>query len=307
MAAVFTTTDAKVLLPRQTGEGLISKTLATSTLAKLAGQRPMKYGNVDYFTFNTAPRAEFVEEGAEKSSTTASFGVVTAAPHKAQVTMRFDEEVQWADEDYQLGILDTVADEAALSMSRALDLGAYHRVNPLTGTVISGWPTFIAGTSNTVELDTGVDPDDALDAAISTLVDGSDSFPVTGAAFDPRFSRALATLKIKAGDQPTSQRRYPELGFGNDVQSFMGLPVAQGSTVSGLPEATADTKVRAIVGDFDNGVRWGIQRDIPLEIIRFGDPDGNGDLKRKNQIALRMEVVYGWYVDPAKFAVIKAK
>lgn len=303
--AILSTSDTKVLLPRQVGEGMISKTLATSTLAKLANQQPMLYGNVDYFTFNTAPRAEFVEEGADKASTSLGFGTVTAAPHKAQVTVRANEEVLWADEDYQLGVLSTVAEAGAVALSRALDFGAYHRINPLTGSAITGWTDYIAGTTNSVELSTSLDADDALDAAISTLVDGSDSFPITGAAFDPRFSRALATLKIKAGDQATSQRRYPELGFGNDVQSFMGLPVAQGTTVSGTPEAT-DTKVRAIVGDFENGVRWGIQRNIPLEVIKFGDPDGQGDLKRKNQVALRLEVVYGWYVDPKAFAVVKA-
>ena len=53
-------------------------------------------------------------------------------------------------------------------------------------------------------------------------------------------------------------------------------------------------------------MRWGIQRNIPLELIKFGDPDGQGDLKRKNQVALRLEVVYGWWVNPAKFAVVKA-
>lgn len=303
--AVFSSNDAKVLLPRQIGEGMISQTLATSTLAKLSGASPMMFGNVDYFTFNTPPRAEFVEEGAEKSSTTGAFGSVTAAPHKAQVTMRFNEEVLWADEDYQLRVLDTLAQAGATALSRALDLGAYHRINPLTGQPITSWTEYIAGSTNTVTLGSNVEPDDALDAAISTLVDGKDSFPVTGAAFDPRFSRSLATLKIKAGDQPTSQRRYPELGFGNNIESFMGLPVAMGSTVSAAPEAT-DTKVRAIVGDFTNGVRWGVQRDIPLELIKFGDPDGQGDLKRKNQVALRLEVVYGWWVDPTKFAIVKA-
>jgi hypothetical protein len=28
--------------------------------------------------------------------------------------------------------------------------------------------------------------------------------------------------------------------------------------------------------------------------IEYGDPDGQGDLKRQNQFALRAEVVYGW-------------
>ncbi|MDY5137592.1 phage major capsid protein, partial [Actinotignum sanguinis] len=57
-----------------------------------------------------------------------------------------------------------------------------------------------------------------------------------------------------------------------------------------------DTNVRAIVGDFNNGIRWGIQKELPLEVIPYGDPDGAGDLKRKNEVALRLEIVYAWYV-----------
>ena len=60
------------------------------------------------------------------------------------------------------------------------------------------------------------------------------------------------------------------------------------------PEA-ADTKVKAIVGDWDL-LRWGVQKRVPVEKILYGDPDGLGDLKRANQIALRLEVVYGWAV-----------
>lgn len=301
--AVFSSTDTKVLLPRQIGEGMIKETLSTSALARLAAPVQMSYGNVDYFTFNTTPRAEFVEENAEKGSTTGSFGSVTAQPHKAQVTMRFSNEVQWADDDYQLGVLDTLAQAGKDALSRALDLGAFHRINPLTGAAIDSWTDYLAGTTHSVGLDSK-DPDDALEAAIDLLVTGKDSFPVTGIAMDPRMGRALATLRYKDGSGPTSAKRYPELGFGNAITSFGGLDVALGSTVSGTPEAT-DTKVRAIVGDFVNGVRWGIQRDIPVELITYGDPDGQGDLKRKNQVALRMEVVYGWWVDPKKFAVVK--
>ena len=46
------------------------------------------------------------------------------------------------------------------------------------------------------------------------------------------------------------------------------------------------------MGQFD-AFRWGVQRDIMAEVIEYGDPDGLGDLKRQNQIALRMEIVYG--------------
>ena len=36
-----------------------------------------------------------------------------------------------------------------------------------------------------------------------------------------------------------------------------------------------------------------------------GDPDGLGDLKRSNQVALRLEIVYGWYVFANRFSVIE--
>ena len=88
------------------------------------------------------------------------------------------------------------------------------------------------------------------------------------------------------------------------MSTFLGLNTAVGDTVSGMPEAT-DTGIRAIVGDFRDGIRWGIQRQIPLEVIEYGDPDGAGDLKRQNEVALRMEVVYAWHVLTNRFAVVK--
>jgi hypothetical protein len=46
-----------------------------------------------------------------------------------------------------------------------------------------------------------------------------------------------------------------------------------------------------------------VQRQIPVTTIEYGDPDGQGDLKRNNQIALRAEVVYGWaFMDLNAFA-----
>src|SRR5690625_3935344 len=141
--AVFGTSDAQVLLPRNIADGMIEASRSTSTVARLSNREPMRFGEVDYITFNDFPKAEFVEEGANKSHTTGSFGSVTAKPHKAQVTMRFNEEVQWADEDYQLGVLRTLGDAGGTALSRALDLGLIHRINPLTGSVITGWDNYI--------------------------------------------------------------------------------------------------------------------------------------------------------------------
>lgn len=306
--AVFGTGQAAPLMPREIADGMVKKTLSTSTIAKLSAQEPMRFGKTDIIIFNDLPRAQFVEENGDKESTSGSFGSVTAAPHKAQVTMRFSQEVQWADDEHQLGVLRTLASAGADALSRALDLGVFHRINPLNGQAITTWTNYINATTKRVELGKGgSDPDADFRAAAGLIINDLDTgVQVTGAALDPKFTWALANLMVKDGAGVTSTPRYPQLGLGADVSSFMGVPVAVGSTVSGLPEA-ADTKVRAIIGDFTGGIRWGIQKELPVELITYGDPDGQGDLKRKNQIALRLEIVYGWYAFVDRFAVVAEK
>lgn len=294
--AVFGTGDAQVLMPRNIADGMVKDSQTGSTVAALSGREPQRFGNVDYITFNDFPRAEFVEEGAQKSSTTGGFGVVTAKPHKAQVTMRFNEEVQWLDEDYQLGVLRELGDAGSVALARALDLGLYYRINPLTGSAITGWDNYLNATTSRTEVATA-GPEAEIETAVGVLLGSQKA--VNGIAFDPRYAWTLATERYDDG-----RKKFPELGFGTNVTSYQGLSVSVGDTVSGQPEA-ADTKVRAILGDFRSGIRWGVQREIPVELIRFGDPDGQGDLKRQNQIAMRLEIVYGWYVFVDRFAVIE--
>ena len=55
-----------------------------------------------------------------------------------------------------------------------------------------------------------------------------------------------------------------------------------------------------IIGDFQNAFKWGYSENIPMEIIEYGDPDGQGDLKRKNQVVLRAEAYIGFGILDAK-------
>lgn len=132
---------------------------------------------------------------------------------------------------------------------------------------------YITATTKTVEHKAtgGADADDDFRAAVGLLVNQAKPVTVTGAAVDPSFSWELSSLKAKDGAGATSQLHYPQLGFGTDVTSLMGVTCAQSNSVSGHPEA-ADTKVRAIVGDWSGSLRWGIQRNIPVTLIDRGDP-----------------------------------
>ena len=100
-------------LPRNIADGMVKDVVQGSTVAALSARRPQRFGNEDIITFTGRPKAEFVGEGQAKSSTTGEFDFVTSTPKKTQVTMRFNEEVQWADQDYQLGVLDTLSEAGA--------------------------------------------------------------------------------------------------------------------------------------------------------------------------------------------------
>lgn len=281
-----------ITLPQNLADGLFSKASTGSAVVALSGAVPQKFGTVTHMTLTGRPRAEYVGEGADKGHTTTTFGTKVVTPHKVQVTQRFNQEVLWADEDYQLGILDTLATEGGLALSRALDLGVFHGINPASGTAIA---SIVAGdrlatTTNSVELVTATvgTPDIILEQAAGLII--ADGYIPTGVAFDPTYAWKIATERYADG-----RKKHPELGFGANITSYEGLQSYATTTVSGVPEAAAATGVLAIMGQWDL-LRWGVQKVVPVELIQFGDPDGQGDLKRKNQIALRLEVVYGWGV-----------
>lgn len=289
-------------LPKNIAAGMFSKATTGSAVAALSGSEPQQFGEVTHMTLTGRPRAELVGEGAAKGSTNATFGTKVVTPHKFQVTLRFNEEVQWADEDYQLGVLSTLGDEAGLALARALDLGVFHGINPLAGTAAASIVVGdrIGTTTNSVEITTATltTPDLVIEQAAGLVI--ADGYIPNGIAFDPTYAWTVATARYADG-----RKKYPELGFGANLTTFEALNAFSSTTVSGLPEASANSGIKAIVGQWDL-LRWGVQRNIPVELIKYGDPDGQGDLKRQNQIALRAEVVYGWGVmDLDGFATVK--
>ena len=76
--AVFSSADAQVLMPRNIASGMIKDTKTESVVARLSNREPMRFGTVDYITFNDFPKMEYVEEGANKASQSTGFDSVTA-------------------------------------------------------------------------------------------------------------------------------------------------------------------------------------------------------------------------------------
>lgn len=285
--------------PTAIADGIVERAKTGSTVAALSGQEPMRFGNVDIITFDDDLTAEFIEQSAPKGSTEAKPDFVTATPHKAVVQMRTSNEFLWADEDYRTGILARFSEKYSRALARALDLGVYYRTNPRTGTEITSWTNYLNTTTKRVEMGANADLD--FEAAAGLVI--GDGFGVNGVALDPKYAWTLSTARYADG-----RKKFPELGLGAGLSSFEGINAAVSTTVSGKPTdgSTADNKVRAIVGNFQSGIRWGVQRDFPFRVLEFGDPDNTGrDLAGHNEVLLRGEVVYGWYVFDDQFAVIE--
>lgn len=281
MAALITS-DFEI--PAEISTGIFEKAQKGSTLAQLSGARPQKFGKQQVWVLTAPPKAEIVGEAQEKSPTPTTYGTKTINPFKLQVTMRFSQEVQWADEDVQIGVLQDLASNAGIALGRALDLVGIHKINPLTGTASSLVTEGLIDTAQAVTLAESK-YDEAIEAAAGMVI--SAGYTPAGIAMDPTLSFGLSTMR-----DTTGRKIYPEIGFGQNLTNFMGMNAAISDTISAKNEIKTPSSLIGIVGQFD-AFRWGVQRSIGAHLIEYGDPDGLGDLQRKNQIAIRAEIVYG--------------
>lgn len=273
-----------LVIPEQILDPWLGKIQAGSTVASLSGSIPMKFGTGSSMTFDIG-EAEYVGEGANKGASTITPTVKTVTPYKFHKTVRWTDEVVYADEDHQLGVVTQILDQIQPALSRALDFGVYHGINPASGLSVVAMAECLADTTNSVEL--GDKAYDALDEA-DLLVLGNQYVP-SDVALDPAWAKHFSTLR----GTNSETKLYPNFRLTTAVSELDGHRASVSRTVSAAGVADSGTDIVGFVGDF-SGIRWGIQRQMGLELIQYGDPDGQGDLKRNNQVAFRAEVIYGW-------------
>ena len=278
-------------------EDLLNKVAGKSSIAKLANQMPLAFNGNDIFTFAMDNEVDIVAESGAKSHGGVTVEPVHVVPLKIEYGARVSDEFIYGAEEKKLDILKAFNDGFAKKAARGLDIMAMHGLNPRTNTAST-----IIGTNH---FDNGVtaitwdatDPDGNIEDAIAAVADYAN---VNGIAMAKAMSSALAQLTVNGVKQ------YPQLAWGANPGIINGCPVDVNSTVSVV--ATGGTADKAILGDFEY-FRWGIAKQIPLEVIEYGNPDNDataGDLKGHNQVYLRCELYIGWAIlDKAAFAVVR--
>lgn len=292
------------LLPETIVNGLINQVKGHSSLARLCAASPIPFNGMSEFTFDLDKDVDIVAESGKKSVGGGTVGIRTIVPIKFEYSMRVSDEFVYGAEDYQLGVLESFAEGFARKLARGIDIAAFHGLNPRTreaSTVVGENHFDKVIEANTIErTEAGADED--LDTAVQKITAAENT--VTGIAMAPVFAADMAKVKVNGVVQ------YPEFRFGGHPSTFAGMNVDVNGTVAEAKEAEGQ-KDLVVLGDFANYFRWGYAREMPLEVIEYGNPDNDetlGDLKGRNQVLLRCEAYVGWGIlDPSAFAIIKAK
>lgn len=295
-----TKTTAGTNFPTELVAEMFNKVNGHSALAKLSAQKPIPFNGETVFVFSAGGEAAIVGEGANKPAGDASVTPKTIRPVKFVYQHRVSNEFVYSAEA-RLNFLQTFADGFARKIARGLDIAAMHGINPadLADASFKATNSFDGlVTGNTVTY-AAATVDDNINAAVQMVL--ADGNTVNGIAMSPTAGAALSAIKTNGVAQ------YPEYRFGGNPDTFYGMGSDVNSTVSVTGSATGSQTDHVIVGDFQNAFRWGYAKNIPLEVIEYGDPDGQGDLKRTNEVVLRAEAFIGWGIlDADAFARVKA-
>lgn len=296
-----TTNNGTKLFPPELTNEMFNLVRGKSSLARLSASRPVPFNGTTAWTFTLDKEVDIVAENGTKSNGGAALGQKTITPVKVEYGVRASDEFMYASNEIQLDVLRNFAEGFAKKVARGIDIMAFHGLNPRTGlaAVTIGTNHVDAVVDQTVTY-TAATANDNVTAAID-LVEGNEH-EVTGMAMAPVFRAALANIKKSS---TSNEPLFPELAWGASPDTINGLAVDANSTV-----AFGGSLDRAIVGNFRDCFRWGYSKQLPIEIIQYGNPDNDteaGDLKGHNQIYIRGEAYVGWGIlIPAAFARIVA-
>lgn len=284
------------LFPVDLVKEMFSKVAGHSAIARLAAQIPVSFSGTEIMTFSLDNEVELVAEGAAKSASSATITPVTIAPVKVIYQTRFNDEFVKCSEEKQLAYLREFSEGFSKKIARGIDIMAFHGLEPKSGTTSSiiGANCFDRAVGVGTEAYSAGSEESDITAAIADIGD----YQCTGIAMSPAFATALSATTYAGGQKP-----YDAFMWGGNPGSIRGINCDVNSTVA--VSASTAANHYAYVGDFQNAFKWGYAEQVPLEVIQYGDPDGQGDLKRYNQVLLRAEAYIGWGIlDPTAFSRI---
>lgn len=286
-------------LPTQVVEEMFNAVRGESALARLSAERPIPFNGTTEMVFALDKEISIVGENQPKINGGGTATPVVIRPYKFEYGLRVSDEFLYGTEEYRMDVLRTFAEGAARKAARGLDIGALHGLNPadLTASTVIGDNNFEAKVTNAVTYAAA-----SADANISAAVAMVEAAGVMadGVAMSTTMKGAISALSANGAP------KYPAFAWGAAPAELGTMTLAVNPTVS-MAASGAEHTLHGLVGDF-SAFRWGYAKEIPLQVIEYGDPDNSGsDLAGHNQVYLRAEFYIGWGIlAPQFFAKVQA-
>lgn len=280
--------NAGTMFPTNLVSEMFGKVKGHSSIAKMVASTPIAFNGNTEFTFSPDNKVSVVGESGQKPAGDVTVTPVVIRPIKVVYQARVSNEFMYASDEARVNYLEAFADGFAKQIAEGLDEMIMHGVNPATGTASS-----VIGTNNldaviTKKVALTSAPDADINAAINEVEDAN------GIILGKTIRSQIAALTANGAN------KYPEFAWGATPAELGGIKVDANKTVE-----AANADARAYIGDF-NALKWGFAKNIPLEVIQYGDPDNTGvDLKGSNQVMLRSEAFVGWGIlDKDAFSMV---
>lgn len=286
-------------LPTQVVEEMFNAVRGESALAKLSAQRPIPFNGTTEMVFSLDHEISVVGENDPKVNGGGTAVAKVIRPYKFEYGLRVSDEFLYGTEEYRMDVLRSFAEGAARKAARGMDIAALHGLNPYdsTASTVIGTNNFESQVTNAVTY-VAASADANVSAAVA-MVEAAGVMP-DGMAMSTTMKGAISALSANGAP------KYPAFAWGAAPEDLGTMKLAVNPTVS-VAATGAATTLHGLVGDF-SAFRWGYAKEIPLQVIEYGDPDNSGsDLAGHNQVYLRAEFYIGWAIlAPSFFAKIQA-
>lgn len=284
---------AGTMFPTDLVKDMYLKVKGHSSIAKMIASDPIPFKGTTEFTFSPSNKVSVVGEGANKPAGDGVVAPVVIRPIKVVYQQRVTDEFVKCSEDERIPYLKAFADAFAIQLAEGIDEMIMHGVNPSAGTASSvignnNLDYVIANYSSgaNVVAYTGADTD------VETAIDKVEG--ATGVILGKKLRSAIAAQTSTDG-----AKLHPEFAWGATPDELGGMKLDTNKSVQ-----ANSAEARAYVGDW-NALKWGFAENMPIKVIEYGNPDGQGDLQQSNEVIIRSEAFVGWGIlDASAFAKV---
>ena len=246
-------------LTPELSESIFDRVLNTSAIARVAGKAEVSLTGTNFLIDAGKVEASVINEGGAIGTTNLARSWVSATPLKVGAAITWSKE--WAEKN-PAGVQNLIESKLVEAINEQLDAAIIYGKSVANNQQVANLP-YLNQATNRVELGSGAAAKGGISADI---IAGYDRVISAGNRFTGFVASPSMRTQLFGATDTTGRPIFTDaVNLADDMGMVMGLPMAYSPAVSGqFGTGKADTKVRAIGGDFANSLKLGFAKDIEI-------------------------------------------